>query len=403
MPGITTTTLGRVVPLFKGLYDSAATYTKLDVVTDGGSSYILVDNSAKGQPPAGGFPWQKIAEKGGQGDPGAQGPAGKIVGTETAFQMLAPGSTGYFTATNVSGDQANARLKFELGIPYIHEPVYRGPFDINENYSKFDNVLSGGSTYISLIDNNTGHQPSSSPDEWRLIASQGNRGPQGNVTPLGQVTATAAAASSAGVNVNQTGNYGENIAFSFNLPAGPIGFDTVSAEAVSIGSTSQPDVVPTITTVEGNRNLNLKFYIPAAVGTGVASVDSIGASADYNIDLKAIRYTQQNLSDGAKIIARENIGAVEDPTDKDYGAFLRYGGNVESPGWVAEQISQVPNGGVSGYVLRKQTNGYGWTPVYEVPSGGTTGSILTKNSNTSYDLTWTGNITNADIDTIMSE
>ena len=93
---------------------------------------------------------------------------------------------------------------------------------------------------------------------------------------------------------------------------------------------------------------------------------------------------------------------MEEPSVKEYGAFLRYSGDVANPQWLAEQISQVPGGGVSGYVLRKQVDGYGWTPVYEVPSGGTTGSILAKNSNTSYDLTWTGNITNADIDTIMT-
>lgn len=401
MPGITTTNLGRVVPLFKGEYNASSTYTKLDVVLYNGSSYILKVDSATGVSPTTSAYWQKIAEKGIQGDTGDQGPAGKIINADGTIQMLGVDADPIIEVIN-RGTETEANLQFNFGIPVNSEPVFRGNYNSTTYYNKFDNVLYQGSTYISLIDNNRGNTPYGS-QYWQLLAEKGDQGNQGNVTPLGQVTATAAAASEAAVTINQTGDYGENIAFSFGLPAGPIGFDTVTASAVSGSSTAEPDVEATIETIQGNRNLNFEFTIPAAEGTGVNSVDSIGPNASGDIDLKAIRYAQQNLPSASRKIARENINAMEEPSVKEYGAFLRYSGDVANPQWLAEQISQVPGGGVSGYVLRKQVDGYGWTPVYEVPSGGTTGSILAKNSNTSYDLTWTGNITNADIDTIMSE
>lgn len=410
MPGITTTNLGRVVPLFKGAYNSAANYAKLDIVfyEENGCSYILKADSAQGIAPTTPSYWQKIAEKGGQGDPGDSGPAGQITEVKGNIEMLAPDSDPAIEVIN-NGSTTNAKLQFNFAVPLGSEPVFRGDYDSAISYQKFDNVLSSGSTYISLIDNNRGNLPYYGSNVWQLLASQGGRGEQGDVPTLHVTEVTAAPAEEASASITQSGSHNENLSFSFGLPPGPIGFDTVSGSASPGVAGTQPDVDVTLSTVEGQRNLNFAFTIPGAEGEGVQQVDGIGPTSN-NVILSAIRYVpmvnQQGgdlLSSTEKGIARRNINAMEEPSSKEYGAFLRYSGDVANPQWLAEQISQVPSGGVSGYVLRKQIDGYGWTPVYEVPSGGTTGSILTKNSNTSYDLTWTGNITNADIDIIMSE
>lgn len=285
------------------------------------------------------------------------------------------------------------------------QPLYKGAYTHGVEYDYLDHVLYQGSTYVSLVNGNINHYPTES-NYWQLIASQGNQGPQGYTGSFGTPVASATileAGANPEVSVTASGpDTGKIFNFSFGIPAGPFGFDEVAASARSLGAGVDPTAVATLDTSGEERVLSFEFGIPAADGQGAQYVDNIGADTNNNIELSAVRYVQQSLSEGQKRIARSNINAIEEPADKDYGTFLRYAGNISNPSWVTEQISQVPSGGITGYVLRKQVGTYGWTPVYEIPAGGAAGAVLTKNSGTNYDLIWSETISNEDIDSIIN-
>lgn len=288
------------------------------------------------------------------------------------------------------------------------QPLYKGTYIHGTEYNYLDNVLYQGSTYVSLVNGNINHYPSDL-QYWQLIASQGIQGPQGYTGSFGTPTATASIleiGANPQVNISASGpDEGKIFSFEFGIPAGPYGFDTVSASASGLGAGTSPTVEATLDTSSSSRILSFEFGIPAADGQGAQYVDNIGANSSNNIELSAVRYAQQNLSNGQKIIARNNIGAVAEPsrTELNYGDFLRYAGDESNPSWVGEQILQVPGGGYAGYILRKQVDGYGWTAVREVPSGGKTGEVLTKSSDNDYMLTWSSAISSADINNIIGE
>ncbi len=63
---------------------------------------------------------------------------------------------------------------------------WRGSWASNTSYAAFDSVSYNGSSYASLIANNGGNIPSSSPSQWALIAAQGGQGGIGTFTFDGQ-------------------------------------------------------------------------------------------------------------------------------------------------------------------------------------------------------------------------
>jgi hypothetical protein len=75
--------------------------------------------------------------------------------------------------------------------------------------------------------------------------------------------------------------------------------------------------------------------------------------------------------------------SLSSPLRLEDAATLNGGGTIE--------VGGVPNGGTTGQVLTKESNGdqdIGWnTPEY-LTSGGTVGQVLTKNSSTNFDASW---------------
>lgn len=58
--------IGRVAPVFKGEYDSANTYNRLDIVLKDGSSYVCLQDGTTGlEPPSSN--WLMVASKGNAG------------------------------------------------------------------------------------------------------------------------------------------------------------------------------------------------------------------------------------------------------------------------------------------------------------------------------------------------
>lgn len=88
--------LGRVMLVPKGAYDAKAAYTRLDIVTSGGNTYLcLVSNT--GQAVTDATYWLLLAKAGDKGDTGATGPRGEKGDTGE------PGSQGPIGATGATG------------------------------------------------------------------------------------------------------------------------------------------------------------------------------------------------------------------------------------------------------------------------------------------------------------
>lgn len=402
MANSVTTALGRVQPLYKGAYIAGTVYNKLDNVLFNGGTYVsLVDNNTVN--PSDTRYWQIIAQKGNDGPQGVQGATGSFGKPTAQAEMLNVGEQPVVVVTATGPDEAKI-FNFDFGIPSSPEPIFKGNYQHGTTYNKLDNVLYQGTTYISLVNGNRNNYPTDT-SYWQVIAQRGATGAQGNTGSFGTPTAEATILETGAdptVTITASGpDYEKVFNFDFGIPAGPFGFDDISASATSIGAGSPPTVSANLTVEDDERILNFDFGIPAADGSGVQYVDNIGADANNNVMLSAVRYVPQTLSENQKRISRDNIGAMADPSGKEYGSFLCYGGSVSDPSWVAQQILQVPTGGTAGYVLRKQNNGYGWTPAYEMPAGGDTGAILVKNSKADYDFGWTGTISNENIDIII--
>lgn len=295
------------------------------------------------------------------------------------------------------------------------QPNYRGTYNSTEEYNKLDYVDDGiGSSYICKINGVINKAPADYPGYWQLVAARGSQGPRGFTGGFGTPSATASAVpytATPNVSIEASGPDSAKIFnFSFDIPAGPTGFKYVTADASSLPAGSSATVVANLSGNPLEQTLSFVFGIPAADGEGVKKVDGLGPGADGDVStLGAVSYIrdqtegQYQISEGQRAIARNNIGALAEPSNKNYGQFLQYGGNVSDPSWVSTNILQVPTGGTPGYILRKQASAYGWTPVYETPAGGSNGSILMKGSDTDYDFTWSNPISNNDIDIMINE
>ena len=102
------TSLGRVQPIFKGAYDSATTYKKLDNVFYNGDTWVCqIDNTVNVTPSAESNTWQMVASKGRTGGFGA--PSGSI-------EMLPQGSNPTINIT-ASGLDTEKIFNFQFGIP----------------------------------------------------------------------------------------------------------------------------------------------------------------------------------------------------------------------------------------------------------------------------------------------
>jgi len=56
---------------------------------------------------------------------------------------------------------------------------FQGTYSGSTTYAQGDIVAYNSSSYVSLINNNTGNQPDTNPSDWTLLAAQGPVGPAG--------------------------------------------------------------------------------------------------------------------------------------------------------------------------------------------------------------------------------
>ena len=57
---------------------------------------------------------------------------------------------------------------------------FLGAWDGGTTYSTLQTVSFGGSSWVSLVNNNTGNQPDTSPTQWSLVAQKGDKGDKGD-------------------------------------------------------------------------------------------------------------------------------------------------------------------------------------------------------------------------------
>ena len=124
----------------------------------GGASYISLLDGNQGHPPDGaaGY-WDVLAQAGGTGPQGLQGPAGP---------QGNPGPTG---ATGAPGND---------GAPGAVGVTYRGTWSSVTGYAVRDAVLFAGTSYYATAAS-TGLEPDQYPAAWSVLAASGTTGPTG--------------------------------------------------------------------------------------------------------------------------------------------------------------------------------------------------------------------------------
>lgn len=166
---------------FRGTWSSTTAYSVGDGVSfapGGGvrSSYIAVAANTNVEPDTdvagSGANWALLAEAGATGVAGPVGTTGPTGPTGPQGIQGAQGPVGPTGAQGAQGIQG--------------PPVsFQGTWSNATTYQTGSAVFFNGSSYASLVDNNIGNQPDTSPAQWTLLAQQGGTGPQGSTGPTG--------------------------------------------------------------------------------------------------------------------------------------------------------------------------------------------------------------------------
>ncbi|HXS12186.1 MAG TPA: DNRLRE domain-containing protein [Acidobacteriaceae bacterium] len=195
-----------------------------------------------------------------------------------------PGATGATGATGSAGPQGIQGIQGPIGSAGPTGPTgavgaagpqgppvsFQGAWSSATAYAVGDAVSFNGSSYISLVNSNTNHQPDTAPAQWSLLAQQGATGPVGPIGPVGATGATGLTGAT-----GSTGPAGSTGAAGPQGPQGPpvsfqgtwnIATTYALGAAVSFNSSSY------ISLVSGNVGFqpdisNVKWALLAQAGT----------------------------------------------------------------------------------------------------------------------------------------
>ncbi len=214
-----TGTAGSPGLVYQGAYSSLGNYSQGDVVVFAGASWVSLATGNVGQTPGTNSSYWGVLTS--QGAQGAAGPAGAVgpmgpVGLQGLAGPIGPpgvagpigiqgpagaqgltgaagspgpagpqglqgaagsaGSQGLTGATGADGPQGPAGPTGAIG------PVgmsFIGDYDSSMNYALGNGVLWQGAGWVSLIDNNHGNTPSTSPTDWAMFSAPGATGATG--------------------------------------------------------------------------------------------------------------------------------------------------------------------------------------------------------------------------------
>jgi hypothetical protein len=175
----------------RGTWASSVAYAASDTVSHNGSYFVCVESHTGVQPVDAAAEWDIVAaqgERGLQGQQGIQGPEGPQ-GVQGPEGLQGPkGDTGSQGPTGAQGPQG------PQGDPGLS---YRGMWSSGVTYNSDETVTYNGSSYISLTAN-TAKNPSTSPQDWGLLASKGDTGAIGATGPQGPQGPTGSTSYNAG-------------------------------------------------------------------------------------------------------------------------------------------------------------------------------------------------------------
>ena len=146
---------------------------------------------------------------GATGATGAQGPAGPQGATGATGASGATGSMGPAGSQGAQGAAGPTGATGPQGL------TWQGVWNNSTPYNLNDAVSLNGTSYISLIANNTNNEPDNVPADWSIVASVGATGAAGAAGTAGATGATGPA--------GPTGSQGATGATGNSGPAGPAG------------------------------------------------------------------------------------------------------------------------------------------------------------------------------------
>lgn len=126
-------------------------------------------------------------ERGARGPAGASGSAGSTGPIGPRGEKGEKGEAGSEGKRGERGAEGKAGVAGPQGIqgPSGGEGEWNGPYSPAQTYKKGAIVSEGGSSYISIVEANKAHTPSSSPSDWNLVAQKGEKGEKGETGETG--------------------------------------------------------------------------------------------------------------------------------------------------------------------------------------------------------------------------
>ena len=187
--------------VWQGAWSASTNYAIRDTVSHSRSSWIATRSSRGQTPSASSSHWNLLADKGGDGDPGADGRgfewrgawrsgvgyrhsstlqdvvshAGKswvCTRGHTATQIRTPSSSGGNAYWSLLADKGQAGLKGDSF-------AWRGTWSASTNYAIRDTVSHGRRSWIATR-SSRGQTPSASSSHWNLLADKGGDGDPGD-------------------------------------------------------------------------------------------------------------------------------------------------------------------------------------------------------------------------------
>src|ERR1019366_4398240 len=176
--------------VWRSAWSATTAYNLNDAVDYSGASYISLVVNNKGNAPNN-FPadWSLLAQAGAQGATGPAGPNGAQGAQGATGASGAQGASGPLGPTGATGAQGVTGPTGPAGL------IWRSAWSNATPYNLNDAVDYSGASYISLVANNLGNVPTTSPTDWSLLAqagTQGATGATGTQGPQGPTGATGA-------------------------------------------------------------------------------------------------------------------------------------------------------------------------------------------------------------------
>ena len=237
---------------------------------------------------------------------------------------------------------------FVASIPRL---VYKGNWQTGTPYNRNDVVYYAGSSWLSLVGANLGHDPMTSPSQWGMLARRGDQGPTGPIGPTGPQGPQGPQGLQ-----GPTGPTGVQ---------GPMGLQGPQGLTGPTGPQGPPGASPW-----GLNGLNT-YYSQGKVGIGTAYP---GYPLHIDSNSSITTYSTNSAINGSAIFgfnfatAGTGKGVYGETTSPDAGAYGVYG---RATGYGAGVYGYINSG--DGNAVRGRNDAYSGTAIYG-SSGGEVGT-----------------------------